>query len=435
MNGLDFAPLGGWLLTFALHSTIALASALTISVALGRRAPALQETLLRWSLWAGLVSATVQCTVLGSPWSPRSLLAPSVVAGADAAIAPLDTEPLASLTTWSPPSPATSLGAGLSTDELIVALAAIAMLLGLGWLLRVQWRLGRLLADRRPESCSRVLTTAAEVARRAGLQQSPQLSRSERIRTPIAFGLLRPEICLPARVTELGGDSLRAMLAHEVAHLRGRDPAWMWGAVWLQALFPWQLLLVAVRRRWTHLIELRCDATAGEQAGATAVARCLLDVAGWLQRPAEPSLLALGMASRPSALRERVEAALQGAPAARSSRLASAACGAAVLGSLTFGAPGVAPIPIEGEALAAFVMPDAPSATESPIARGASLADQLRAEHEDLLAEAAQLRAELGTRRVSPELRSLQQQLESRLVALQRLQQRLQAVLTRSESR
>ena len=95
----------------------------------------------------------------------------------------------------------------------------------------------------------------------------------------------------------------------------------------------------------------------------------------------------------------------------------------------------MAPIPIEGEALAAFVMPDAPSATESPIARGASLADQLRAEHEDLLAEAAQLRAELGTRRVSPELRSLQQQLESRLVALQRLQQRLQAVLTRSESR
>ena len=69
MNGLDLAPLGGWLLTFALHSTIALGSAWTISVALGRRAAALQETLLRWSLWAALLSATLQVAVLGSPWS------------------------------------------------------------------------------------------------------------------------------------------------------------------------------------------------------------------------------------------------------------------------------------------------------------------------------------------------------------------------------
>jgi hypothetical protein len=229
------------------------------------------------------------------------------------------------------------------------------------------------------------------------------------------------------------------MLAHEVAHLRGRDPAWMWAAAWLQALFPWQLLLIAVRRRWTRLVELRCDAIASEQVGPTAVARCLLDVAEWLQQPAPSPLLTLGMAQRPSALRERVEAALQGAPVARSSRLLQAACGSLVLGTLTFGAPGVAGTDAaDGEdaalAIAASTAPS-PMAAVSPVASGSSLADLLRAEQATLSAEAEQLRVVLRSRRLSPELRSLQQQLESRLAALQRLQMRLQAVLNRPESR
>lgn len=441
MTSFDLAPFGGWLVTFALHSTIALGSAWTISTLLGRRAPALQETLLRWSLWAGLVSATLQCAVLGSPWRPERLWDRPFAVGmhgtpaVDAFYLGVGQEPLAP----APPT-APSAAAAWSTDELVVLVAAVAMLAGLGWLWRVQWRLRHLLSDRRPESCARVLTTAAEVARCAGLQQSPQLSRSEQLRTPIAFGLLRPEICLPARVAELGSDSLRAMLAHEVAHLRGRDPAWMWAAAWLQALFPWQLLLVAVRRRWTRLVELRCDAIAGEQVGPTAVARCLLDVAGWLQQPTASPLLTLGMAQRPSALRERVEAALQGAPAAHSSRLLRAACGSLVLGTLTFGAPGVAGTDAvggddEGAMTIAAPIDVSSSATGSPVAAGSSLADQLRAEQASLLAEAEQLRADLRGRRLSPELRLLQQQLESRLVALQRLQARLQAVLSRPESR
>jgi beta-lactamase regulating signal transducer with metallopeptidase domain len=380
----------------------------------------------------------VQCVGLGSPWRPQWWFAWPAAPASDTALA----APEFSL--WAvpealalAPSSLPAAATAPSFDQLVVLFAAIAMLGGLGWLVRVQWRLRRLLSDRRPESCSRVLTTAAEVARRAGLQQSPQLSRSERIRTPIAFGLLRPEICLPARVPELGGESLRAMLAHEVAHLRGHDPAWMWGAAWLQALFPWQLLLVAVRRRWTRLVELRCDAIAGEQCGSTAVARCLLDVAGWLQPAAPSPLLTLGMASRPSALRERVEAALHGAPVARSSRLASAMCGSLVLGTLTFGAPGVASTDAANREAITIAAPNAPLlALAGPLAAaGSSSADAIRAEHAALLAEAEQLRVALRGRRLSPELRSLQQQLESRLVALQRLQTRLQAVLSRSESR
>ena len=440
MNGLDLAPLGGWLVTFALHSTIALGAAWTASVLLGSRLLALQETLLRWSIWAGLVSATVQCAVLGSPWCPQQLFG---VAEDAPSLGPVPESLLAAVVDVPPAALDGVEFADVvrSPYDLVVAGAAIATLCGLVWLARVQWRLRRLLSDRRPESCPRVLTTAAEVAQRAGLQQSPQLSRSLSLRTPIAFGLLRPEICLPERVPELGTEPLRAMLAHEVAHLRGHDPAWMWAAAWLQAIFPWQVLLVAVRRRWARLIELRCDAVAGEQAGSTAVARCLLEVASWLQQPATP-LLALGMAQRPSALRERIEAALQGAPAARSSRRASAACGGLVVGALTFGAPGAAAgdlvSPADAVAGLLAVAP-ADAATlpgiELPSSTLLSLAEQLRVEQEVLIAEARRLRADLRTRRLSSELQALQQQLESRLSALQRLQARLQAVLSRSGSR
>ena len=69
------------------------------------------------------------------------------------------------------------------------------------------------------------------------------------------------------------------MLGNELAHLRRADPAWMWLGAWLQALFPWQLLLAASRRQWSRVVELRCDAEAAQHTSATAVARCLIEVA------------------------------------------------------------------------------------------------------------------------------------------------------------
>jgi hypothetical protein len=45
---------------------------------------------------------------------------------------------------------------------------------------------------------------------------------------PISFGILRAEVCVPERaLTELAPDELRAMLAHELAHVVRRDPLWL----------------------------------------------------------------------------------------------------------------------------------------------------------------------------------------------------------------
>jgi beta-lactamase regulating signal transducer with metallopeptidase domain len=406
--------LAEWLVTFALHSTIALACGWMLSAALGRRCLSLQETVLRWSLWVALLSSFTQAALLRSPWSPGfELPGTSDSAAADAALESFAAVDGVSLQTGvSQPS----WWSQWSWQSIVGATAALAATAGLVWLFVVHRRLRRLLAARQPETDARVLSTAAAVAGALGLQQSPHVSRSELIATPIAFGFMRPEICLPRRAAELGDASLRAMLAHEVAHLRAADPAWMWGAAWLQALFPWQLLLIAVRRRWSRLVELRCDAIAANTATPTAVARCLLDVAEWLQPRPDASVVALGMAARPSALRERVEAALRGDSFRPGHRGASWSFGGLFLAALSITAPGVT------------------TAEPSTSAANSALLERVRDDHAALLAEATMVRLEVQAQAPTPELAQLQASLTRRLNDLTRLQQRLEALLSRTDS-
>lgn len=333
-----------WLATFALHSTAVLAFAWLLSLVLARRLRGFQERLLRFSLWAAVVSASLQTFWLGAPPALAIPLASPVVAAAAEALASIEPTQIDAPALVLPrerSTPHFGTSPALSWAELTAGGAAVLALVGLAWLLLTALRLRGVLARRCPEEDPRVLAAAAEAARAAGWRQTPQLSRCDDLATPIAFGWLRPEICLPARAAELSTPSLRALLAHELAHLRAGDAMWMWCGAWLQALFPWQFLLPIVRRRWTNLVELRCDAEAARHASPTAVARCLIDVAEWLQAGARSPAIALGMAARPSALRQRVEAALQPQAADRPSRLLGIAFAGASLTALATAAPGV----------------------------------------------------------------------------------------------
>jgi beta-lactamase regulating signal transducer with metallopeptidase domain len=433
MSSFDVQGVADWLCTFALHSTLVLAIALLLGVALRNRAIAFQEGALRLSLWAALVSSSVQYFAIGSPWpflewTPGNALPPlGLVADGPAAVAPaVVTAP--EVVRWSWPIVA-------------VASAAVLMALGLLWLWSVRTSLHRVLALRQPDVDSRVLAMAAMVARELGMRQSPHVSTCEFIATPIAFGWIRPEICLPARACELGDSSLRAMLAHEIAHLRRGDPGWMWLAASLQALFPWQVLFLAVRRRWARLIEFRCDAIAAHHSSPTAVARCLLDVAEWLRPESGTPLVALGMAARASSLRERVEAALRPQRHSRPHRLLAMACSGVSLSALTLVAPGVATTPFVPARAPTAIEVDPPTAAmfaaagvEIPAASPLRTAAQLlQQEHAELVAEVASLRADLDGRRKSPELEQLVTMLTHRLLVLERLSARLRVRLDRRD--
>ena len=166
-----------------------------------------------------LFRSSLQCSVFGSPWS-----LPVVGANAPALVLDDVAAPAVFELAVGEPQPAAAFLASWRWQQLVVGGAALAALGGMFWLVSVAVRLRRLLADRLPEADPRVLSLAATAAEAAGLRQSPHVSRSTRVVTPIAFGLLRQEICLPANAASLDAPSLRAMLAHEIAHLRAADP-------------------------------------------------------------------------------------------------------------------------------------------------------------------------------------------------------------------
>src|SRR4030095_6718566 len=73
------------------------------------------------------------------------------------------------------------------------------------------------------------------------------LSCSRTLRVPVAFAR---EICVPVRaLRELPHDELRALLAHEAAHVVRRDAAWLAIAASVRALGWWQPLNLVVAAR------------------------------------------------------------------------------------------------------------------------------------------------------------------------------------------
>ncbi len=423
-----------WLGTFALHSTCILVFACLLSLALGRRGRSFQERLLRFSLWAAVVSSSVQLSWFGSG-TPFAIPMPTSEPELVALSAPREASFEAPAMVHVPSAPAVRASKA-SVAAIATCVAGGLAVLGLAWLAITSWRLRCVLARRQPEVDPRVLATAAEAARALGWRQTPQLSRCDDLATPIAFGWIRPEICLPLRAAELSTPSLRALLAHELAHLRAGDATWMWCGAWLQALFPWQVLLPVVRRRWTNLVELRCDAEAARHATPTAVATCLLDVAEWLRTGERSPAIALGMAARPSSLRQRVEAALQPQDVGPPRRVVGVAFAGLSLTALATAAPGVHCaahiVPTRGEPvdLAALATADGPGATalEAPPDELGREVSAVELEYAALLADVEEVHARLDASD-DPELGFVLTALDERLQTLADLRDRLIAKL------
>jgi beta-lactamase regulating signal transducer with metallopeptidase domain len=136
----------------------------------------------------------------------------------------------------------------------------------------------------------------------------PRLTVSERLLGPVTLGMLRPEICLPRRALEgLDPGLLRAMLAHELAHLARRDPLWFALCDAARRLLWFQPLIRRAQTRLVEIAELSCDQWAARRTGdPLALASCLAEVAGWLHGEGRSSSLACAMARPGSGLETRV---------------------------------------------------------------------------------------------------------------------------------
>jgi beta-lactamase regulating signal transducer with metallopeptidase domain len=125
---------------------------------------------------------------------------------------------------------------------------------------------------------------------------------------PAAFGIRRWVIVLPERAAEdLPEDELRALLAHELAHLVRGDAGWLYLSRIICSCLAFQPLNHLARREWQRAAEFLCDEWAVSRTGARlALARCLAEVAGW-RLSGRPSTALLAATGRKSSLADRIE--------------------------------------------------------------------------------------------------------------------------------
>ncbi len=319
-----------WWLTAWVHGGLML-----LLVFLGERfallqSPALREAAWRMALLAPLLTASVQALVVDHPWAGRVVLAVSSDSQSPArelrpdspwsgglsqqVIAPLSAsagEPFdvtsgvqrdsteqalrtPSARSWAAASVAASVA-------WIWSLFALLMLLRLSWQWRREHRRSALLAD--VDEAGMVAETRA-LQRLAGLP-SIRLALDPELASPVS---LPPAlICLPPwALSQLQADQRRAMLAHEIAHLRRRDSYWQCACALVSQVLP-QPLGALARRRLSELAEYACDAWAAQRSGGgRALAESLAVCAEYGYAGRKLSMFAAAMAQPRSILIERV---------------------------------------------------------------------------------------------------------------------------------
>jgi len=377
---------------------------------------------------------------------PASFPQPATEPAADPAI-----EPEVPAMAPEAPGPAALASAVLSRWPWIALLIwslsalACALLFALG--LR---RLKRDLSGRAELTSGAAYEELQRLSLRAGVLRRVRLFVAPRIAAPLSMGWFRPAVCLPPRaLCELEDDEREAMLAHEVAHLARRDPAWLFGLWIAETVCFFQPLNRLARRELGATFELAADTWAARATGQRlALASCLARIASWVVGESAPHghrAFAAAMADaldarRPrSRLGQRIERllderALVEPPRRRALELVLST---GLIASLALLAPGAAAArgqrarePAPQEPHTAITQPAAP-ATSSLFATAASF-QRLEAEMVSLEGELALLRSELGDTRAAGRLDALLEEVEARIGRLAERRERIRSLLARA---
>ena len=230
--------------------TVVLLAALGVTRAM-ERGSAVQRHLV----WFVALGALLLIPALAS-WSPLRLAVLPPTIGAPRLAAPQVDGPLASTSTpsvapsespsapsrgvASTPSPVSNVEAtvntvrdivspntmwfGLLSDPMVLfAIWATVAVLFAGWLAYGAFSVHRIIRRSRVLDAPEWTNPLWEVADRLELANAPRLVRSEDAKMPFACGLLKPTIVLPAESDNWTLDRRRAVLLHELAHVRRRD--------------------------------------------------------------------------------------------------------------------------------------------------------------------------------------------------------------------
>jgi beta-lactamase regulating signal transducer with metallopeptidase domain len=373
-----------WVLTYALHSTVLILSVWLVCRYVPRLSLATQEILWKLALGGAIVTSAVQLGAgVQPPWGhlamPQALagethaaVAPSVAATevapamvrhrsgdltivATRTAVPVATAPATTATT-------TSNGAW---PWVLLSLVLAGSVLGLVRVALGARSLRRQLAGRRDVIEDPLLETWLALCNKAQLTKRVRLSTSPALPSPVA--LMRREVCVPERAIDgLTPPQQESMLAHELAHVLRRDPAWLVASTIVEALFFFQPLHHLVRRKIEEVSEFQCDDWAARHSGTGVhLAKCLAEVAAWVERQ-PPTPMAATMASARSPIIRRITRLLDDRRRVVAEFKPAWRVGAAVgmLGAVAWLAPAVTPsaqaapsVPLATAGLAALVPP------------------------------------------------------------------------------
>jgi len=341
--------IAAWVLTYLIHSTLII-GLVALCAPLLRRRPDVLSPLWKVALVGGLITATVQLFAgvgpsLGALSTETQPPMPRVEARAPAANPPraitaeteavpastmpfggagaaevLPPDPLPALVAEPLPAPAATPVASPADPStpwwpyamaglLALGLVAAAVSLGSGFAsLRRMMRRREALVD------GPLLGLLRRLLDRAGSRREVALSVAPELAVPMATGVLRAEIVVPSRVAEhLPLAHQETLLAHELAHVLRRDPAWRVVGLVIERLFFFQPLNRFATRGIAQTAEYLCDDWAARSTDRPLdLARCLTEVAGWAAAgDATLAPAAVGGSGPRSVLGRRVQRLLQ----------------------------------------------------------------------------------------------------------------------------
>lgn len=145
------------------------------------------------------------------------------------------------------------------------------------------------------------------LSHRIGMKKTVRIRVTDGLPAPVAFGMLRPTVLVPADFTKRFSDTQQqVILAHELAHLDSNDPAWTLASELVVALMWWHPLAHVARRRLLAAAEQAADAASTiVPNGPDILAECLVKLGrrlsgkprlGWVA--AEGSGMRSGLARR-----------------------------------------------------------------------------------------------------------------------------------------
>ena len=306
---------GGAVLLFLAKATIILIGALLATLVMQRASAGSRH--LVWLVTLGTLLLVPALTA----WGPIRLavLPPEQKAAAQRMVAPpeLEATPVAGAVTPISPSPidaqvqrtvddrmqgAAGLGAfwrgAFATISLAVALWALVALAIVAVLLRDAFVLRRIVRWSTPLDTPEWRNMLYEIADRLELPDAPRLLRSDEAKMPFACGLRHATIVLPAESDGWSVARRRAVLLHELAHVRRHDLVGHMLGRLACAVYWFHPLVWTAAKQLRAESERACDDLAlGCGTQASDYAEHLLDIVTSVRRASTPTV-ALAMARR-----------------------------------------------------------------------------------------------------------------------------------------